>query len=223
MSFLNSGKHSILVTGGSSGIGLELARTLLDSGHEVIAVSRNQSKLDKAKLTCPELIVFAADVSTDCGRKTLFEKISAEYPQVNVLINNAGVNQYPSQMTEFSEIDWNKAKQEINTNLLGYIHLSTLFLPHLLEKKIGMIANVGSIQAFFPVAYTPFYAATKSMYHCLLSFYNTLIILFLPSRYPFLHSIPSTPTEGHLCQGGGDPAAHCADRHASSRRAWWRH
>jgi uncharacterized oxidoreductase len=91
----------------------------------------------------------------------LFEKISAEYSQVDVLINNAGVNQYPAQVTQFADNDWNKAMLEINTNLLGYMYLSTLFLPHLLQKEHGMITNGSSIQAFFPVAYTPVYAATK--------------------------------------------------------------
>eukprot|EP01034_Spumella_vulgaris_P038952 gene38952-48101_t len=165
MSFLSSGKHSILVTGGSSGIGLELTRVLLDKGHEVIAVSRSQDKLDKDKSETPNLTVFTADVSTDDGRKALFEKITSEFPQVDVLINNAGTNNYPSLLTEFKEGDWQKALREINTNLVGIVHMSTLFLSHLLAKENGLIVNVSSIQAFFPVAYTPFYAATKAGIH----------------------------------------------------------
>src|SRR4051812_13990954 len=115
MSFLKSGKHSILVTGGSSGIGLELARCFVNLGHEVIAVSRSQEKLDKAKQSCPQLITFIADTSNENGRQALHAKIQTDFPQVDVLINNAGANLFPRNLAQTQQEDWEKCLYELNT------------------------------------------------------------------------------------------------------------
>eukprot|EP01034_Spumella_vulgaris_P026796 gene26796-33432_t len=147
MSFLNSstagdGKSTILITGGGSGIGLGLAQRLLTLGHE-------------------------GDIGSDASRIALFEKVVKEFPEVNVLINNAGVSngaKYPS-VKNVTAAGWESHKEVIDINLTGTIHLSILFIPHLITKKNALIANNSSILAFFPYAASYIYSATKAALH----------------------------------------------------------
>lgn len=94
MSFLNSTstqKSTILVTGGGTGIGLALSTRLADLGHTVIIAGRRQAQLDAAKAAHPKLQVIQGDIGSDASRIALFQKVSKDFPAVNVLINNAGM------------------------------------------------------------------------------------------------------------------------------------
>ncbi len=164
MSFLvDAIKSSILITGGGSGIGLSLAKQFIALGHEVIAVGRTQSKLDSAKAECPKLITFTADISNEKGRNDLLQRIVNDYPQVNVLVNNAAVIRRPPPLSNVKPKDWSPLLEEININLVGLIHLSLLFLPHLNQKPKAMIVNVSSVVAFTTYASAPIYTVTKGI------------------------------------------------------------
>lgn len=169
MSFLNAAKKSsVLITGADSGIGFAYAKHLLNLGHEVMSVGRKREKLEEAKMLCPQLITCQLDLADEQQRKKLYNDITAHFPQMNVLINNAGISGYGTAVTDMkdtTEEEWKQMSYEFNTDLVAPIHLSTLFLPHLLSKERALIANVTSLEAFVPSAQEPVYSAAKAGLH----------------------------------------------------------
>jgi len=163
-SFWNEdGPHSVLITGGGSGIGLGIAKRLVSKGHSVLIVGRRLNQLEVAKSECPQLSIMQGDVSTEQGRISLFDKIIKEFPQVNVLINNAGIQNRPPPLTKPQ--DFSQHFNEVSINLLGPMHLSMLFIDHLTSKKSSQIINVTSGLAFCPISFMPTYCATKAALH----------------------------------------------------------
>ena len=156
MQFQN--KH-ILITGGASGIGLGLAREFIAAGNTVIVCGRRDEKLAEAKNLLPTLQTLTADVQTLEGRIALRDAIVKKYPQVDILINNAGIQRRLNLQT--SE-PWELTESEIATNLHAPIHLSQLFVEHLKNKSNAAIMNVTSGLSFVPIAQMPVYCATKA-------------------------------------------------------------
>jgi uncharacterized oxidoreductase len=167
MSFLNSTstqKSTILITGGASGIGLALGTKLIALGHTVIAAGRRQEQLNEALASTPNLKVVLGDVGSDAGRIALFEKVTKDFPEVNVLINNAAWADFTKPLLkDTTPAAWTNHKTEIETNLTAPIHLSILFTSHFIAKPNALIANVTSLAGFFPVAVQPTYSATKGI------------------------------------------------------------
>jgi len=161
--------NSILITGGSSGIGLELAEKFIQKGNKVLICGRTRSKLESAKEKVPKIITFQSDLSTENGRRGLFEWVHQEHPDCNVLINNAAL----VHRTSFKDDDrmQEKALLEIQTNLIAPIALSKHFLPLLEQKENAAIINITSGLAYTPKADYPIYNATKAGLH---SFTKTL-------------------------------------------------
>ncbi len=171
MSLLSSEPPStILIVGNESGIGLALTRRLLSLGHQVIAAGKSQQKLDEAKSICPELITILADVMEESERIKLVKQVRQQHPQVNVLINNSGLEKFPFSIQDESnasaETDWEAQAHEVAENLVAPIHLSTLFLSHFAQKPRAAVLNVTSVLAFSPIAEFPTYSATKGMTNC---------------------------------------------------------
>jgi uncharacterized oxidoreductase len=154
--------NTILVTGGSSGIGLGLAERLLAAGNEVVVCARREAPLAELKARLPALHTFVADTGTAKDRVALFARVLAEFPKLNVLVNNAGI-QRRVPITE--DEPWEDTAQEIAINLEAPIHLSRLFIPHLAKQANAVIANVSSGLAFVPIAAMPVYCATKAALH----------------------------------------------------------
>lgn len=161
MSLLKAGKSTVFMTGGGTGIGLALAKRLVALGNNVIVSGRRESLLKSAKDSVPSLITIQGDIETDEGRLKLFDTVAAKYPDVNVLINNAGIGHELPPLKDTKVSDWEKHKSILRINLEAPIHLSTLFLPNLLAKSDSLIVNVSSGLAFFPFAPYASYSATK--------------------------------------------------------------
>ena len=154
-------KNTVLITGGTSGIGLALATRYLQDGNAVIICGRNKDKLDKVVRENPGLKTILADVSREEDRLRLFETVKTSYPDTNILINNAGIQ----QRIDVTDMDWQIWNNEINTNMEAPMHLSGLFVPFLKGKENAEIINVTSGLAFRPPLWAPIYGATKAGMH----------------------------------------------------------
>lgn len=155
--------NTILITGGSNGIGLELASQFLKLGNTVIITGRNLSKLNEVKRNFPDLNIFQSDAGNANDIKTLYENVLKQFPELNVLINNAGIMRKLN--LNDTSYDLENINQEIEINLSGPIRMVNQFLPHLKTKKEATIVNVSSGLAFVPFPISPVYSATKAGVH----------------------------------------------------------
>jgi uncharacterized oxidoreductase len=154
--------NTILVTGGASGIGLALARRFVERGNIVIICGRREDKLDEAKRQFDNVITRVADVAEPSDREDLVLWATSEFPALNVLVNNAGI-QRKIDLTK--DPDWAKTQSEIAINLEAPIHLAQLIYPHLAKQNQAAIINVTSGLSFMPLANVPVYCATKAALH----------------------------------------------------------
>jgi uncharacterized oxidoreductase len=159
---MNVSGNIILITGGASGIGLALAERFLAKGNEVIVCGRREEKLREAKEKYPQIHTRVCDVGEEKEREDLFEWATSEFPNLNVLVNNAGI-QRRINLTESK--DWRQTKSEIAINFEAPVHLSALFIPHLMKWEKAAIVNVTSGLSFAPLANVPVYSATKAAFH----------------------------------------------------------
>jgi uncharacterized oxidoreductase len=160
---MNLKGNTILITGGSSGIGLAFAERFLGKGNTVIVCGRREEKLRQAQEKHPELHTRVCDVSLESDRQDLVKWIENEMPEVNVLVNNAGIQQRFSLLDQ--EEAWSYYHQEIKANFEAPVHLTMLLLPHLKKKESAGIINITSGLAFTPMAIAPIYCATKAALH----------------------------------------------------------
>jgi uncharacterized oxidoreductase len=155
--------NTVLITGGGSGIGLELAKQLRERENEIIITGRDAAKLEKAKSAVPGLHVFQSDVSKPSDIDALFEKVVKEFPKLNVLINNAGIMKRVN--LHDASVGLEEITREVETNLSGTIRMVHRFLPHLKSQPASAIVNVTSGLAFVPLPTSPIYCATKAALH----------------------------------------------------------
>src|SRR5665213_2880039 len=158
------GGHTMLITGGASGIGLALATRFLRAGSRVIVCGRRADALRDAAAAHPGLITHVGDVATAAAREALIAWVTKAHPDVNVLVNNAGV-QRRLQLTE--PANWDEVHQEIAINFEAPLHLSMLLLPHLAGQPRPAILNITSGLSFTPLTAAPVYSATKAALHSL--------------------------------------------------------
>jgi uncharacterized oxidoreductase len=156
--------NAILITGGTSGIGLAFTEKFLEIGSKVIICGRRSERLEEIKTKHPEIIIRQTDVSDDNQRHDLAQWVQEHHPDTNVLINNAGI-QLLTDLTNCNNLD--RVRSEIETNLIAPIHLTSLFAQHLLNKDNAAIINISSGLAFVPLAFMPIYCATKAALHSL--------------------------------------------------------
>jgi uncharacterized oxidoreductase len=154
--------NTVLITGGASGIGFALAERFLAAGSEVILCGRREEKLREAQEQHPEMRTRVCDVAGAADRVSLFNWATGEFPRLNVLVNNAGI-QRRFQLAQPE--DWERTHEEIAINLEAPVHLSALFIPHLLQQERPAIVNVTSGLSFVPMASAPVYSATKAALH----------------------------------------------------------
>ncbi|HXL74174.1 MAG TPA: SDR family NAD(P)-dependent oxidoreductase [bacterium] len=154
--------NTILITGGTSGIGFEMAKELLKKGNTVIVTGRDTAKLDRVKTQLPEIHVIQSDVSQAKEVQALRDKVTNEFPDLNVLVNNAGIWQ---TIDIQKENDLEDLTKEIDINLKGPIRMVQAFLPHLKKKTASAIVNISSGLAFVPFPVAPVYCSTKAALH----------------------------------------------------------
>jgi uncharacterized oxidoreductase len=157
--------NTILITGGGSGIGLAFAERFIKGGNQVIICGRRENVLQKAKEKFPGIITRTCDLAIESERIALFDWVTANYPEVNVLVNNAGIQQRFNVLKADAKDNWSYFSKEITANLEAPIHLSILFAPFFAEKEKAAIINVTSGLAFTPFAIAPIYSASKSALH----------------------------------------------------------
>jgi uncharacterized oxidoreductase len=158
----NHPERIVLITGGSSGLGFEMARQMVAQRSTVIICGRSQEKLDKAYKKVSQLIPIRCDVSIPEEREALFNKISERFQGLNMLMNNAGLaKRYLLAKTEDLEL---KLVSEWQTNYLAPVLLTRQFLP-LLTKNKGTVVNVTSGLVYAPLSIQPNYCATKAALH----------------------------------------------------------
>jgi len=155
-------KKTVLITGGTSGIGFELARQLQQRGNTVIVTGRDQQKLDAATRALPGVHAFRSDVSDPRAIAALHGSVLAQFPALDVLINNAGVMR---NLNLNQDRDLNDVTREIEINLSGPVRMIQQFLPHLKTRNGALIVNVSSGLAFIPLPVSPVYCATKAAIH----------------------------------------------------------
>lgn len=154
--------NTVLITGGGSGIGFALAERYVQAGSSVIICGRREHKLKEAQSKYPQLHIRVCNVADPAERLALFAWITETYPSLNILVNNAGIQQ---QIELQQKPTWEILDEEMAINLGAPIHLSTLFIPHLLQQKQPAIINITSGLSFVPKANVPVYCATKAALH----------------------------------------------------------
>lgn len=158
-------ENTVLITGGSAGIGLAFAERFIKAGSTVIICGRNESKLKEAQEKLPVLITRVCDVTIEAERVDLFNWTTKNHPELNVLVNNAGIQQRFHVLKANPKEDWNFFNQEIAANLQAPFHLTMLFAPYFASKEDSAIINITSGLAFTPMAIAPIYSATKAALH----------------------------------------------------------
>lgn len=161
--------NTVLITGGSSGIGLALAKRFLSLKNNVIITGRDTTKLEQIKNSFPEIVTFEGDLTNKNSLDELVLLMEQQYADLNILINNAAV-QYNYNFTDEPNLTY-KIDYEISVNISAPIKLTGLLLPLLLKNKNSAVVNVSSGLFIAPKKSASVYCATKSAIH---SFTKTL-------------------------------------------------
>lgn len=160
---MNQKKETVLITGGSLGIGYALSRVFAANGSDLILVARARENLDQAadQLRLDhdvEVTVIPTDLARPESSQFLYAEVARRGRQVDVLVNNAGMGVYGP----FAESDWPQNAALLQLNLVSLTHLTRLFLPDMIERKSGAVLNVASTAAFQPGPLLALYYASKA-------------------------------------------------------------
>jgi uncharacterized oxidoreductase len=154
--------RTVLITGGTSGIGLALAQELHARGNTLIVTGRDPEKLQAAQTMVPGIHAFVSDVSDPGAIAILHDTVLAQFAALDTLINNAGImrNLNLNKPRDLMDIT-----REIDINLSGPVRMIQQFLPHLKARRGALIVNVSSGLAYVPLPISPIYSATKAALH----------------------------------------------------------
>lgn len=155
---MNLSNNKILITGGASGIGLGLTERFIQENNTVIICGRRESVLNEVKAKFPTVITKVCDLAIEDERVALYKWIAENHSDLNVLVNNAGIQKWVSvDAADF----YQSAKTEITTNIEAPIHLTSLFIQ---LESLTTVMNVTSGLALSPFAKVPVYSATKAFF-----------------------------------------------------------
>src|SRR6266487_4253923 len=154
--------RTILITGGSAGIGLAFALKFLELGNEVIVTGRRQAVLDQVKSKYPKIHTIQSDVADPAQIAALAARVKAEFPRLDVLMNNAGIMLYKNLKAPAADLAG--LMVEMNINVGGVIGMTSAFIDMLTANR-GTVINVSSALAFVPLPSAPIYSASKAAIH----------------------------------------------------------
>lgn len=160
---MNTTNNTVFISGGSAGIGLEIAKIFSAKGNKVIINGRNQERLENALTQLNNAVGIQGDLSVENDRIRIAEELKQNHPELNVIINNAGAA-YAYSLSE-SGSTYQYAKDEINTNFTAILHFTEILLPHLKAKDHAAIVNITSVVALLPATGVPTYSASKAALH----------------------------------------------------------
>jgi len=178
--------RTVLITGGSSGIGKGLAEVFYRLGNQVIVTGRQEEPLKKMCDTHPGMVYYLLDVSDPDAVRATAERIAQDHPRLDCLVNNAGV-QRRFDFTREVMPELEDLSQEVNINFNGLIWMTTAFMPLLKKNKPASIVNVSSGLGFVPIAKMPIYCATKAAVH---SFTQSLRHQLRPEGIEVIEIVP---------------------------------
>ena len=192
--------ETALITGASSGIGLELAKLFAQSGRNLILVARSEEKLEtlRAELVDQHQVhveVIVADLAGVDAAVSLVDEINSRKLVVNVLVNNAGFG----ELGRFAEISVERQMNMVRLNVVTVVQLTRLLLPEMIKRNGGGILNVGSTAAFQPGPNMAVYYATKAF---VLSFTEAIHEELLESNIKVVCLSPG-PTETGFGEDSG--------------------
>lgn len=155
--------NTILVTGGTSGIGRAIAEAFHERGNRVIVTGRRQDRLDDVERRRPGIVGMHLDLHDPHSLERLAADVQKRFPELNVLIANAGI----SRSEDMTSVDWTAQDAEtiVETNILGVLRLTAAFLLTLMRQPDATIMATGSALAFLPRADFPTYCASKAFLH----------------------------------------------------------
>jgi uncharacterized oxidoreductase len=192
--------RTILITGGSAGIGLAFALKFLELGNTVIVTGRRQAVLDEVKARYPKLHTIQGDVADSAQIAILAARVKAEFPKLDVLMNNAGIMLYKN--LKATTADLNGLMAEVNINVGGVIRMNSAFIDILVANK-GTVINVSSGLALVPLPPAPIYSATKAAIH---SYTQSLRFQLEETGVEVIELMPpavKTDMTAELVEGGG--------------------
>lgn len=155
--------NTIFISGGSAGIGLAIAKKMQAMGNKIIINGRNEERLRNALIELKDAVGIQGDLSVEADRLRIANELKTNYPDVNVIVNNAGTafSYLLSETTNAHQ----KALIEMNTNYIAVIHFTELLLPHLLKKEASSVVNISSLAVYGSHKLIPTYGATKAALH----------------------------------------------------------
>ena len=200
--------QTILITGGGSGIGQALAQRFHDLGNTVIVAGRRLEALAQTCAGRPRMHALSLDIDTRAGIADFVQRLLAEHPKINVLINNAGIMRFEDLA---QGRDLTDAEATITTNLLGPLRLIDALIDHLTAQRDAAIINVSSGLAFVPLTSSPTYSATKAALHS----YTLSLRAALQGRVEVIELAPPAVqtdlTPGQATRPGYQPLSAFAD------------
>jgi uncharacterized oxidoreductase len=190
--------QTILITGGSKGIGLAMARHFSELGNTVIITARNREQLEKAAAPLKSVAYFACDVTNENDVDALVQLITQEVPHLSMLINNAG-QAYAYRLSDPVNI-FERGLQEMKTNYLSVVRLTQKLLPVLQKQQDPAIINMSSIAAVIPSGRVPTYSSSKAALHS----YTQNLRLMLEGRVKVFEIFPPLVNTDFSREIGGE-------------------